>query len=190
MKKLLFIIPIIPIVFVIFIVLLIVSSSGNDTYVTLINGEFKPPFSPEVRYRITSKFGTRIDPFTDETTFHSGIDVTANEGSDIVASANGIVVETGFEENGLGNYVYIEHNINGVIYYTGYGHMLDDSIVVTEGQPVQQYEKIGTIGSTGKSTGIHCHFMLMTPKLEIKKKYLIDPEIIFTKEGMENEKEL
>lgn len=179
--------PVIMIVLVIFIVLLVTDSAGGDSSIVMINGDFRPPFSPEVEYTITSNFGTRVDPINGSESFHSGIDVTAPEGTDIVASANGVVIETGYQENGLGNYVYMEHNVNGIIFYTAYGHMLDDSIVVSEGQIVYQYEKLGTIGSSGRSTGRHCHFMIMTPKLKFDKENLLDPLPIFEKDMKEKE---
>lgn len=179
--------PAIMIILVIFIILLVVDSAGGDSSIAIITGGFKPPFDPEVEYIITSNFGTRTDPIDGNESFHSGIDVTAPEGTDIVASANGVVVETGYQEDGLGNYVYIEHNVNGIIFYTAYGHMLDDSIVVNEGQIVYQYEKLGTIGSTGKSTGRHCHFTIMTPKLKFDEDNLLDPLPIFEKDMKEEE---
>lgn len=87
-------------------------------------------------------FGTRNDPFTNEEIFHSGIDLSAPEGTEIVASAGGKIYKTGYEPNGLGNYVKIQHDVNGETYYTAYGHMLDNSIVVSEGQIVKSGEKL------------------------------------------------
>ena len=63
-----------------------------------------------------------------------------------MASAGGKIYKTGYEPNGLGNYVKIQHDVNGETYYTAYGHMLDNSIVVSEGQIVKSGEKIGIIG--------------------------------------------
>lgn len=140
------------------------------------------PFKSGVDYIITSKFGTRTDPVYGGSAFHSGIDLSAPSGTEIVASANGVVKETGYNANELGNYVYIEHVINGVTYYTAYGHMLDDSIVVKEGEPVTSKQKIGIIGSTGKSTGIHLHFSVMTPNLSFDKENLKDPLSIVKKD--------
>ena len=71
----------------------------------------------EVNYTITSKFGTRYDPFNkEETKFHSGIDIAAPKNTKILASADGIVHETGYNSS-LGNYVYIKHNFDNVILY-------------------------------------------------------------------------
>ena len=68
-----------------------------------------------VNYTITSPFGSRSDPFTGEESFHSGIDLWAPAGTDIVASAGGKVYKTGYEANGLGNYVKIQHDVSGAV---------------------------------------------------------------------------
>ena len=57
-----------------------------------------------------------------------------------------------------------------MVLFTMYGHMLDDSIVVNVGDKVMKKQKIGTIGSTGRSTGIHCHFMISVDKLSFKQE--------------------
>ena len=112
------------------------------------------------------------------TAFHNGLDLDAPDGSEVVAAADGYVVETGYQENGLGNYVYVEHNFDGIVYYSAYGHMLDESIVVSEGEPVKAKQKLGIIGASGRVTGTHLHFMLMTPKLSYEQKYLVDPLLV------------
>lgn len=138
-----------------------------------------PPFPDGTNYTKTSNFGYRIDPIDKSNiSFHSGLDLSAPAGTDIVASADGEVVGTGFQENGLGNYVYIKHDLGGMVLFTMYGHMLDDSIVVNVGDKVMKKQKIGTIGSTGRSTGIHCHFMISVDKLSFKQEDLLDPIIV------------
>ena len=99
----------------------------------------------------------------------------APEGSNIVAAANGTVVEVGYDEDGLGNYVYIKHDFDGLIYYSAYGHMLDDSIAVSVGDEVIAKQKIGVIGSSGRSTGVHLHFVLMSPDLSFDQDNLVNP---------------
>ena len=127
----------------------------------------------------TSDFGYRVDPIDKSSiSFHSGIDLSAPEGTDIVASADGEVIGTGYQENGLGNYVYLKHDLGGIVLYTMYGHMLDDSIVVEVGDIVKKKDKIGTIGSTGRSTGIHCHFMISVNKLSFQEEDLLNPIIV------------
>lgn len=83
---------------------------------------------------------------------HRGADICAPYGTTIIASDSGTVVAAGWHYS-YGNYVEIDHG-NG--YKTLYGHM--SSIAVTQGQAVAQGDKIGEVGSTGNSTGNHCHF--------------------------------
>src|SRR5574344_1670305 len=103
------------------------------------------------------------------------MDLSAPSGTEIIAVGDGIVYETGYSETGLGNYVYLKHDMDGIIYYTVYGHMLDNSIKVIKDQEVKEGNVIGTIGSTGLSTGTHLHFTITSPILSFNKEYLVDP---------------
>ncbi len=104
--------------------------------------------------RITSRFGYRIDPFTGEERYHSGIDIDGyhNDGKPIVAAAEGTVVAS-TSNSGYGNYVIIDHG-NG--YMTLYGHM--SGRAVSNGDKVSQGQTIGYLGATGRATGTHCHY--------------------------------
>lgn len=167
--------PLVPTIFLILMLVLIVSDSSSGDSTTMAGVFFVTPFEYGVTPTISSEFGERVDPITGETSFHSGIDLGAPEGSNIVASANGTVVEVGYDEDGLGNYVYIKHDFDGLIYYSAYGHMLDDSIVVSVGDEVISKQKIGVIGSSGRSTGVHLHFVLMSPDLSFDQDNLVNP---------------
>lgn len=161
--------------FLLFIILLCCSSSGGSEE-GVASSYFTTPFPTETKFHITSHYGTRIDPIVDNTiSFHSGIDLSASAGTDIVASGDGIIHKVGYDANGLGNYVYIKHDLGGLIFYTIYGHMLDDSIVVKENDSIKAKDKIGTIGSTGRSTGTHLHFMISKNKISYKEEDLINP---------------
>ena len=83
---------------------------------------------------------------------HRGADICAPYGVPVLASDSGKVVAAGWHYS-YGNYVEIDHG-NG--YTTLYGHM--SALSVTQGQGVTQGQKIGEVGSTGNSTGNHCHF--------------------------------
>lgn len=112
---------------------------------------------------ITSYYGYRVHPVYGTVKFHSGIDISgsgATYGSTIVAPASGTVIKVNYpypnQNKGgsdYGNYIMIDHG-NGIV--TLYGHC--KSITVKSGQHVSQGEKIGTVGSTGTSTGAHLHF--------------------------------
>ena len=172
--------PVLVVVLVFFLILMVCSSSSSDSSAVPVGDimEFNAPFKMGVNYTITSPYGSRKDPFTGEESFHSGIDLAAPVGTEIVASASGTVYKTGYEENGLGNYVKLEHTVSGVKYYTAYGHMSDNSIVVSEGQIVTQGQKLGIIGRSGRATGVHVHFMLMTPNCTYNSSDLKDPQMI------------
>lgn len=160
----------------ILLVTLITNESGSGDTSVMIGVFFSPPFEDSVVFTINSQYGYRTDPFTNYgEDFHTGIDLGAPVGTNIVASADGIVVGVGFQPEGLGNYVYIKHDFDGITYYTVYGHMADNSIVVVEGQKISEKEKIGVIGDTGKVTGLHLHFAILSPELKFDKANLIDP---------------
>ncbi len=102
---------------------------------------------------ITSGFGSRSDPITGATAYHSGLDIGAPCGTPIKAAGTGTILSAGFNSGGYGNMTLINHG-NGMS--TLYGHQ--SSIVVSAGQSVTQGQVIGYVGSTGKSTGCHLHF--------------------------------
>jgi murein DD-endopeptidase MepM/ murein hydrolase activator NlpD len=87
--------------------------------------------------------------------YHPGVDIANHSNPDIVAAQGGTVVTAGWNGGGYGNYVIIDHG-NG--YTTLYGHMLNNSMVVKAGDRVRQGQKLGVMGSTGRSTGTHLHF--------------------------------
>ncbi len=164
--------------FIIFLILLVSNSSSGESSIIVTN-YFKLPFKDGTSYNVSSEYGERDDPLNgDKTEFHKGIDLVAPDGTNILASADGYVVDVGYDEEGFGNYVYIEHQFDGIVYYSIYGHMLDDSIDVVDGEKVKQGDKIGCIGSTGASTGTHLHFAITINKLLFEEEYLVDPTYV------------
>jgi murein DD-endopeptidase MepM/ murein hydrolase activator NlpD len=111
------------------------------------------PISNKDLNRVASGYGYRIDPVYKTTKFHAGLDFSAPQGTPIYATADGTVTTSGNSGNGYGNHVIINH---GYGYETLYGHMV--RVKSGNGQAVKRGEVIGWVGSTGKSTGPHCHY--------------------------------
>jgi murein DD-endopeptidase MepM/ murein hydrolase activator NlpD len=101
---------------------------------------------------LTSAFGTRTDPFTGDADFHPGLDISADYGQPVLATADA-VVETAGPNGSYGNMVVLDHHF-GII--TKYGHL--SRIAVTAGQEVSRGDVIGYVGSTGRSTAAHLHY--------------------------------
>ncbi|MEI8093193.1 MAG: M23 family metallopeptidase [Spirochaetales bacterium] len=103
---------------------------------------------------ITSRFGTRKDPFTGIRTFHNGVDFANSMGTAVRAAMEGRVTDTGFNSS-YGNYILVSHEGG---FQTLYGHL--KKFVVSAGQYVNQGQQIGLMGNTGYSTGTHLHFSI------------------------------
>ena len=123
-------------------------SSGGGSATSLSNLQWPVPSCT----LITSRFGYRVAPTTGASTYHGGLDIGAGMGAPIVAAGAGDVIYAG-ANGGYGNCVMIDHG-NGVV--TVYAHM--SSIGVSYGQYVTAGQYVGAVGSTGVSTGPHCHF--------------------------------
>ncbi len=102
---------------------------------------------------ITSGFGWRNHPIYHKPIFHEGIDISAKRGTQVFASASGRVEGLLYSRFGYGNRVVIKHSYG---YETLYAHL--GSINVKKGQYVKKGQLIGTVGSTGLSTGPHLHY--------------------------------
>jgi len=116
-------------------------------------------------YRVTSSFGWRIHPIFGTKKLHTGIDIGRNldpeqsiNGASIVAAGDGTVIYAGYR-SGYGNTVMVDHG-EGVV--TLYAHQQSGGIKVANGQGVSKGERVGTVGSTGYSTGPHLHFEVRT----------------------------
>jgi murein DD-endopeptidase MepM/ murein hydrolase activator NlpD len=101
---------------------------------------------------ISSRFGYRISPFTNEKEFHNGLDISARMGSPIIAPADGVVSSIG-KDYGFGTLVTISH---GYGLKTKYAHL--SKVLVKNGQAVKRGQKIALMGNTGRSTGPHLHY--------------------------------
>lgn len=112
------------------------------------------PLPAGVEQRISSHYGYRSDPFTGRRAFHGGVDIAAASGTPVLASAEGVVEHTGGGGK-LGNYVVLRH-ADGT--QSTYGHLRAQA--VHEGQHVRQGQKLGELGSTGRSTGPHLDYRI------------------------------
>lgn len=118
---------------------------------------------PESVY-VSSRKGGRSDPFTGEWKQHKGLDISAPTGTPVVAAGDGKVIFAGSVDPNvdhfrsmMGNYVVIEHGKTG--YTTIYAHL--SKIDVKAGQAVKTGEKIGAVGTSGRSTAPHLHYQVM-----------------------------
>lgn len=127
------------------------SQSGGSQVRVSSSGFIYPISGP-----ITSQFGWRTHPIFKSRIFHSGIDIGGPNGGTIKASNDGKVIYAGWY-GGYGKVVILDHGvINGKPITTLYGHM--SAITVSNGQFVKKGQQVGREGSTGYSTGPHCHF--------------------------------
>lgn len=110
------------------------------------------PVSNKDLRKTASGYGTRIDPIYGTAKFHAGMDFSAPPGTDVYATGEGTVVKMGWQ-SGYGNTIVIDH---GFGYQTWYAHLQE--FRTKPGKKVMRGEVIGTVGSTGKSTGPHLHY--------------------------------
>jgi murein DD-endopeptidase MepM/ murein hydrolase activator NlpD len=112
---------------------------------------FSPSLWPVIG-PITGSFGQRMDPFSGEGAFHTGVDISAEYGTGVRAAADGVVVVAS-EHAGYGRLVVVDHGF-GVT--TFYGHL--SSFTVPTGIHVKRGDVIGYVGVSGRTTGPHVHY--------------------------------
>ena len=117
---------------------------------------------------LTSRFGTRISPFTGKRHFHSGIDIAGATGTDVIATARGKVKFVG-SKGPLGKTVIVDH---GYGVRTHYGHNQEN--LVKRGEAVERGQLIAKLGNSGRSTGPHVHY-----SVEVRGKAVNPLDYIF-----------
>jgi len=122
------------------------------------------PVGTPLKGKINSSFGYRKDPFKSRSGFHSGLDIDANYGQHVVATADGVVTKASWHTN-YGKTVIVKHKDN---YETLYGHL--SKLQVKEGQEVKVGDVIGKAGSTGRSTGTHLHYEVIKDGKRVNPK--------------------
>ncbi len=119
--------------------------------------------------RYSSQFGYRRDPFTRRVRLHSGSDIAAPRGTPVYATGRGVVVFAGYDGD-YGRLITVDHG-NGI--QTRFAHL--SKLLVKEGQQVEPGDRIGSVGSTGRSTGPHLHYEVrVRGKAVDPRKYLPD----------------
>jgi murein DD-endopeptidase MepM/ murein hydrolase activator NlpD len=113
------------------------------------------PIASNELSKVSSKFGIRVNPITNDTVWHRGVDVTSKKGTPVYASASGTVIKAQ-RSGGYGNLIEIDSG-NGV--KTLFGHL--NTMLVVKNEYVEQGQIIGTVGNTGMSTGNHLHYEIL-----------------------------
>jgi len=116
---------------------------------------------------VTSEFGSRESPFSSGVEFHRGLDIATRMGKEVIATADGFVVEVGHHAED-GNMVKIDHG-HGIV--TSYCHL--SKAVTKQGSRVKRGDLIGYVGDTGRSTGSHLHYAVSLNKVPVNpRRYL------------------
>ena len=129
------------------------------------------PVNPKT-VQITSPFGARFHPVRQQIIFHEGVDLAGPAGQPVYATGDGVVESTQVNFSGYGNVIVIDH---GFGYKTRYAHLKE--INVTAGQVVIRGDKIGTLGSSGLSTGPHLHYEVIYRGVQINPWNYLNPDI-------------
>lgn len=122
-----------------------------------------PPILSNSKLNTSSKFGYRLHPIYHKIKFHSGIDITATETDTLIATADGLVYQIGYQSE-LGNFIVIQHHYG---FMTLYGHLSE--IFVKPKQQVNVGQTIALIGRSGMVTGKHLHYCI------IKNGFYLNP---------------
>lgn len=133
-------------------------NEGDYNGYKLFNNEFGNGWLCPVKGgTVTSKYGWRTHPITGEKKFHHGTDIGVPKDTVTVASKDGVVMFAGWNDGGFGNLVIINHDNK---YKSYYPHLSEINVAV--GDNIKRGQKIGLAGSTGNSTGNHCHWEIRT----------------------------
>ena len=134
-----------------------------------------PTRQPVATGQVGSGYGWRIDPFTGHSALHTGLDFQAELGTPVLAAAGGVVVAQDVHP-AYGNVVEIDHG-NGLV--TRYAHL--SRFLVRQGDLVRRGQKIGEVGTSGRSTGPHLHFEVLVGGIpQNPQKFLVagtDPQV-------------
>lgn len=122
---------------------------------------------PLTSYTVSSPYGPRAGGF------HYGVDLAAPMDTPIYAAGDGVVMAAG-SASGFGDWIILDHIINGQKVSTVYGHEYPSGLLVHTGQTVKQGDRIGLVGANGQATGPHCHFEVW-PGGRLTGGHAVDP---------------
>ncbi len=152
-------------------------AAGETTTQTGEKADFSPVFltvnfqNPIKEGNITSHFGYRISPITEEYSLHSGLDIAAPKNTEIYSAYDGTVIKAEYNEIN-GNYIVIKHSDT---LKTTYNHC--NKLLVREGEKVKKGEKIALVGETGWATGNHLHFEVILNGKYINPLWVLNYEV-------------
>lgn len=129
------------------------------------------PVNPKT-VQMTSPFGARYHPIRQAIVVHEGVDLAGPAGQPVYATGDGVVESTEINFSGYGNVIVIDH---GFGYKTRYAHLQE--IKVTQGQVVIRGDRIGTLGSSGLSTGPHLHYEVLYRGVPINPWNFLNPDV-------------
>lgn len=143
------------------------------------------PFDVDGNIVLSALYGERVHPITGETSNHTGIDIPLTKGTPILAAASGEVITSEFDHDGTrGNYIVLSHGDMTTVYC----HM--ETLAVGVGETVTAGQQIGTVGTTGASTGYHLHFEVSEGGSHVDPlDYLPQAEVYITNRGQTSEVE-
>lgn len=153
------------------------AAGETDVTQTGEKADFSPVFltvnfqNPIESNNITSLFGYRISPITNEYSLHTGLDVAAPENTEIYSAYNGIVEKAEYNKIN-GNYIVIRHSDT---LKTTYNHC--NKLLVREGEKVKKGEKIALVGATGYATGNHIHFEVLLNGKYVNPLWVLNYEV-------------
>lgn len=155
------------------------TSQGGDEIKSIETSSIEEKFAhyavypvEEKYYNFTSQFGPRVDPIIkNKEVFHGGVDIAqvGIDGKDVLSVLPGAVSHIGHHENGYGHFIVVNHGD----FTTLYAHM-KEAPTLSVGDEVKAGDKIGMIGSTGRSTGPHLHFEVTKGSVLIDPRPLLD----------------
>ena len=146
-----------------------IDAAAIDSAVRATMFRLIPNDSPMAYQRISSPYGSRINPISGQRQVHAGIDLTCTRGEDILAPADGVVETVRSSNRGYGNYLTLSHSFG---FTSAFAHL--DKFKVKSGQFVSKGDVIAQCGNTGHSTGPHLHYEIRFLDRTLNPKYLMD----------------